>query len=461
MMTARRATTVVLLGMVAAGMAAGGVVWRAGGAQAQQPPADTWTTPEAQRLGIRLIETRDPSGPPAYPANPADLLFFTNSGTDYGSKNARNSVVVINAKTKRPIAVSDLDPKYVQDYGSHGIGLSPDGRYAYLPNLEAINSAGSKTPNATLVLDARTLKIYQVIASGGTPHHAKAYHDRQGRPRVFVEDWTWNTPTSNGKAFYVLDPTDNNKVVAGMTATEIRGGTYTGFTTPDSRYLYFSVPPPYRGELINAVQGWVAKIDMESWRVVQAIPMKRFPLWTVFSKDGRWAWASSAAEETVAKIQRGTTPQERDRVVAEVKTGPGPYGLRLSIDDRELWVADKGELGPKNGTTITVIDTETNQVKRTLATNCIRNDHIVLSPDGAEMWATCNASHEIVVIDAKTYAITHRIPMPNGGDSHGGVFVQYGGASGKVTAEVVSDINGLQGSALAAYLKNTAWVAGR
>jgi DNA-binding beta-propeller fold protein YncE len=459
MIAMTRVRTIGVLATLAAGLAAGGVMWRPGGAQAQQAPADTWTTPEAQRLGIRLIETRDPSGPPAYPVNPGDLLFFTNSGTDYGSKNSKNSVVVIDARTKRPIAVSDLDPRYVQDYGSHGIGLSPDGRYAYLPNLEAINSTGSKTPNATLILDARTLKIYQVVASGGTPHHAKAYHDLMGRPRVFIEDWTWNTASSDGRAFYVLDPTDNNKVVAGMTAGEIHGGTYTGFTTPDSRYLYYSVPPPFRGELVNSVNGWVAKIDMQSWRVVQAIPMKRFPLWTVFSKDGRWAWVSSAAEETVAKIQRGATSRDRDRVVAEVKTGPGPYGLRLSIDDRELWVADKGELGPKNGATITIVDTETNQVKQTLATNCIRNDHIVISPDGAEMWAACNASHEIVVIDAKTRAITHRIPMPNGGDSHGGVFVQYRGAAGKVTAEVVSDINGLQGSALAAYLKSVAWTA--
>lgn len=430
-------------------------------AEAQQPPADNWTTPEAQRLGIRLIETRDPSGPPAYPVAPGDLLFFTNSGTDYGSKNTRNSVVVINARTKQPIAISDLDPRYTQDYSSHGIGLSPDGKYAYLPNLEAINGTGTRTPNATLILDARTLKIYQVIASGGTPHHAKAFHDSAGRPRVFIEDWTWNTAASNGKAFYVLDPTNDNKVVAGMTAADIHGGTYAGFTTPDSKFLYYSVPPPYRGELVASLQGWVAKIDMESWRVVQAIPMKRFPLWTVFSRDGRWAWVSSASEETVAKIQRGATPRDRDRVVAEVKTGPGPYGLRLSIDDKELWVADKGELGPKNGATITIVDTETNEVKRTLATNCIRNDHIVMSPDGAEMWAACNASHEIVVIDAKTYAVTHRIPMPNGGDSHGGVFIQYRGAPGNVTAEVVSDINGLQGSALDAYLKGTAWIAGR
>src|SRR5262249_26220668 len=133
------------------------------------------------------------------------------------------------------------------------------------------------------------------------------------------------------------------------------------------------------------------------------------------------------------------------------------YGIRLSIDDKELWVADKGEVGPKDGATITIIDTEKNEVTRTLQTNCLRNDHIVISPDGQEMWAACNSSHEIVVLDSKTYEIKNRIPMPNGGDSHGGVFVSYRGTAGNITAELVSDINGLQGSALDAALKGSPW----
>ncbi len=424
---------------------------------AQRPQADNWATPESQRLGIRLVETRDASGAPAYPVAPGDLLFFTNSGTSYMAQNTKNSVVVINAKTKKPIAISDLDSYYAEKYGSHGIGVSPDGKYIYLPNIESIVTLGSRTPNSTLVLDARTLKIYQVIASGGTPHHAKVFRDSSGRSRVFIEDWTWNTPNTQGKSFYVLDPADNNKVVAGMLPEEIHGSTYTGFTSPDGKYMYYSVPPPSRGELLRDVQGWLAKIDMDTWKVAQSIPMKHYPLWTVFSKDGKWAWVSQSVDETVLKIQRASTPRDRDKVVAEVKTGVGPYGIRLSIDDKELWVADKGEVGPKDGATITIIDTEKNEVKRTLQTNCLRNDHIVISPDGQEMWAACNSSHEIVVLDSKTYEIKNRIPMPNGGDSHGGVFVTYRGTPTNITAEVVSDINGLQGSALDAALKGTPW----
>ena len=150
-------------------------------------------------------------------------------------------------------------------------------------------------------------------------------------------------------------------------------------------------------------------------------------------------------------------PGEKDKVVAEVPTGTGPYGMRMSIDDKEVWVADKGENGPRDGKTITIIDAEKNAVRATVQTDCIRNDHIIMSPDGTEMWATCNTSHDIVVLDSKTHEIKARIPMPNIGDSHGGVFVAYARGPSSVTAEVVSDQNGLQGSALEAALKGTPW----
>jgi len=108
--------------------------------------------------------------------------------------------------------------------------------------------------------------------------------------------------------------------------------------------------------------------------------------------------------------------------------------------------------------TITIVDAEKNEVKSTVQTDCVRNDHIIMSPDGGEMWATCNTSHDIVVLDAKTHALKTRIPMPNGGDSHGGVFVAYTRGANGVAAEVVSDQNGLQGSALDAALRGTSWV---
>jgi DNA-binding beta-propeller fold protein YncE len=432
-----------------------------GGGLAQVVSAqnDSWATDTARRLGVRLIETRDASGPAAYPIAAGDLLFFTNVGTSYAAKNLKNSVVVINARTKKPIAISDLDPAWSERWVSHGIGVSPDGKYVYLPGIAP---SSAKNPGSVFVLDARTLKIHQIISTDGqAPHHVKIYQDWTGKQRMLVEEFNWigaglGAHNATGTGFYVIDPADNNKVVAGMGNAEARGTLYAGFTAPDGRYLYYSLPgPDFRTAIIG--RGYLSKIDMQTWKVVQSIPMGAYPLWTVFTRNGQWAWITNSGDNKVVKIQRATAPGQVDRVVAEVRTGEGPYGLRLSIDDKDLWVADKGEgIAGQRGMSITVVDAEANQVKRTIQAQCVTNDHIILSPDGQEMWATCNQSHEIVVLDARTYEVKNRIPMPNQGDSHGGSFVFYSGAGGSV-GETVSDQNGLHGSARDAAMKGVPW----
>ncbi len=413
---------------------------------------DSWTTPAALHSEVRLIEERDSKGPAAFPIAPGDLLFFTNSGSFYGGRNTLNSVVVINAKTRKPIAVSDLDPKYTQKFGSHGIGVSPDGKYVYLPSMLSNHGPEGPTPNTVLVLDGRTLKIHQVIAEGAPPHHVKVVRLASGKQLMLVEPFD-----ATGKGFFLMDPANDNKVVAGMTMADLDGQPYAGFSSPDGKYLYYSVPPL---EFTRQRPSRLAKIDMSTWKVVQYLATAKRPLWTVFSMDGKWAWLSNSAEDKIQKIQRATAPGEEDKIVADVPVPPGPYGLRMVNDDKELWVADKGEGKPRPGSSMTVIDTATNMVTHTIQTDCLSNDHLMLSPDGSEIWGTCNASHEVVVVDTKTYTLKARIPMPNGGDSHGGSFVLYPrGADGP--GEVVSDQNGLQGSVLEAALKRAAATKGR
>ena len=428
--------------------------------------ADNWTTDVARKYGVRLLETRDPKGAPAYPVNPGDLLFFTNTGTGYGAKNTRNAVVVINARTRKPIGISGLDPAWSDKFVSHGIGVSPDAKYVYLP---AIAPRAASNPGSVLVLDARTLKIAQIITSPGqTPHHVKIYEDATGKPRMLVEEFNWHgsgggtlvSRADAGQGFYVLDPSDNNKVVAGMALGEVRGTIYTCFAAPDGRYLYCSIPGP---DVRNSIRGhgYLAKVDMQSWKLVESLPMGAYPLWTAFTQDNNWAWISNSGDNKAVKIQRATGPGQVDKVVGDVPTGGGPYGLRMNVDDTEVWVADKGEGQAVRGSTVTVIDAVGNKAKQTIKTDCIVNDHIILSPDGQEMWATCNESHEIVVINAKTYGIEARIPMPNQGDVHGGSFVAYRAGQGGVAGETVSDISGLHGSALAAARKKILWVQGK
>jgi DNA-binding beta-propeller fold protein YncE len=275
---------------------------------------------------------------------------------------------------------------------------------------------------------------------------------------MLVEDFNWPASSPNGKGFFVLDPADDNKVVAGLTPGDLRGNPYAGFTAPDGRYLYYSMPAP-DPSIRGAVSGFVVKIDMQTWKVVQYLPMQAYPIWTVFSRDGKYAWVTQAGSSKLLKIERATAPGQSDKVVAEAPTGPGPYGAAMNIDDTEIWVADKGEdvAASQRKTTVTVIDAETGQVKHTIEASCAVNDHVMLSPDGQEMWATCNGSQEVVVLDTKKYEVKARVPMPNQGDSHGGSFVSYTRGPGGIVAETVSDQNGLHGSARSAAMKRVPW----
>ena len=60
-------------------------------------------------------------------------------------------------------------------------------------------------------------------------------------------------------------------------------------------------------------------------------------------------------------------------------------------------------------------------------TGCVRGDHGTLHPDpeANELWISCNSSFEVVILDLDLRDITGRIPMPNGGSTHSGAFVEY------------------------------------
>ena len=65
------------------------------------------------------------------------------------------------------------------------------------------------------------------------------------------------------------------------------------------------------------------------------------------------------------------------------------------------------------------------------------------------MWISCNASFNTIIWDMENDVIKENLPTPNGGSTHNGAFVQY---EPDFTGQVLSDQNGLHGSALEAKL---------
>jgi plastocyanin len=408
----------------------------AGALAAPVPGPNLLASDWASHLGIIVSAMLPTTQQPILNPKPGDLWFFSNASTTWGATNTKNSVWVIDAKTKQTVAeVAPFDGK---GYASHGIAVSADGKYVYLPMLGQNNHID--------VMDGRTLEVVQTITTLGRSHHQKLWHDpNSGKDLIIGEDFNWNY---TGSGVYVLDPTENNAVVGGFSNGDIEGNPYYDTPAPDGSFIVVTVPAPTPA-LRDTMDGALVKINPKTWKPVGAAVMKD-PLWAEVSLDGKYAYVTSGGTSTLHKINLDTMKEE-----GSIITGPGPWGARLSYDNTKLYTADKGE-GPgynQMGRTATIVDLQTMGVTNVVPIG-LTTDHAILSPDGKEVWFTSNADHNIHVMDTATEKITSVIQDPADGDIHGGVFVQYkDDGTGAVVGEVVADYSGLHGSALAAQMQ--------
>ncbi|HEY3291532.1 MAG TPA: hypothetical protein VGK87_15480, partial [Anaerolineae bacterium] len=270
----------------------------------------------------------------------------------------------------------------------------------------------------------------------------KLWHDPvTNKDLIIGEDFNWSW---SGSGVYVIDPSQNNAIVGGMSNGDFEGNPYVTTPSPDGTFIVVTVPAPTPA-FREKMDGWVAKVDPKTWKVIGLTPMKD-PLWASVSLDGKYAYVTSGGEARIHKINMDTMADE-----GIVQTGPGPWGAAISYDQSKLYTADKGE-GPgynQMGHTSTVIDLQTMGVSDVINIGQT-TDHALLSPDGKEVWYTSNAEHSIYIYDTKTTTMTV-VHDPADGDIHGGVWVQYtDDGKGGVKGEVVADYAGLHGSALAA-----------
>ena len=418
-----------------------------------QAAKDNWTTPWAKKLGVKLDKTFDSSGPDAWDPKAHPLVFVTSEGPGYGgllSGMKLPGLAIFNAESKKVVTSKSYDVLswgWKSVFEPHGLGVSPDGKWIYLPTGEG--SFETKGLGRLLIINARTLKVDKVLALQSNAHHAKAFRDGDGKQLVLVESFAHGfQPT------FILDPADDNKVVGGWT-TEEQGGmtSYLNFVSPDGKEVYVgagatNLPPQEVGG--KQPESAIARIDTKTWkRKGNMVPIPDGNVvWTAFSSDGAYAYLTGAHVSRVFKYDRA-----KDKVISYARAGvEGPYGVHLGWDDRFLYTIGKGESSHNRGRVIGKIDAQLMEKRGgtspmdQFTTDCIRGDHATLhpDPDANEMWISCNASFEVVIFDLDQSKVTARLRMPNGGSTHSGAFVKYAGWNG----EVVSDQNGLQGSAL-------------
>lgn len=361
---------------------------------------------------------------------PGKLYFIENTGTggshapDMSMRTSATGVVIGDAQTKEIVASVEL-PEELRG-AVHTTVVSPDGKYIYIigpsGNREGWNGSVLRTPATMLKLDALTLKPIKQLNIGGRLHHSMVFQDRYLLMDTFISD-------PDGLDVFLFDPVTDT-IVGGVSMRDLGGSNYTSFT--DNEFIYVLMQPgndggsltgaalAANGELTALRPYWVAKIDPETWEVVEEYPYRGYRGdWITIDSDSEYMYIPAAGSSNVTKVNI-----ETGEIPWSTSTGIGPYGSSLNADETELWVANKGEATGHIGRTITVINAENGRSLETLFSG-YAVDHVLLDPTGKEMWATSNGEGRIYVFDAESKEQTHVIDMPGYGQPHGLVWVHY------------------------------------
>ena len=382
----------------------------------------------------RIVATWDP-GEPKFEPQPGKTYFYENVGTTSSPSvlfegyvpPRSNRLVVGDAETMEIIASYEI-PEILRAV-VHTSAMSPDGKYAYLVGPREPGPDGAPDPAGSqtmIVLDALTLQHVAQVTIGARLHHGQVFRDK-----VLFDMFTRDP---DGLGLILYDP-ETNEVLGGIRDVDMGGFLYTVWTDKDYEYIYALMEPAgyatgrstgmtgvrmlYQGRLMAMRPFWIAKIDPETWEVIDEFPIPGY--------RANWAVVDSA-KEYIYPIMSSSVASKVDVNTGEIiwtnGTGIGPYGASLNADETELWVADKGEAAHHLGRTVTIIDTASGHAVETLY-GAYKVDHVLLSPNGKEMWATSNGEGRIYVYDAESKDLIKIIDMPQNGDAHGLIWVHY------------------------------------
>ncbi len=401
----------------------------------------------------QVVATFDP-GKPRFKPKKGKTYFYENVGNSAnlavlgpGATNGKSSQVVVgDARTHKVIASYEL-PVSLRA-AVHTTIVSADGKYVYIvgskPNTEPTNQIKALDAPATLLkVDAVTLQPILQQTMGGRLHHGMVFRDKYVLLDTFSRD-------PDGLDVMLLDPA-TDKIIGGVRDEDLGGSSYTAYTDDD--YIYILMEPVgyashrstgmlgaknlYGGKITTMKPFWVAKLDPDTWEVVQEYPYPGFRGdWVVIDAKKEFMYVTAGGTSNVSKINLAT-----GAVIWAAGAGISPYGASLNQDETELWVANKGEHTGHFGRTLSVLKADSGQQVATLFSG-YEVDHLLLSPNGKEMWATSNGEGRIYVYDAASHEQISVIQMPQNGDPHGLVWVHY---DKKGVARVVRDQGGFRG----------------
>jgi YVTN family beta-propeller protein len=255
---------------------------------------------------------------------PYSLAITPNGRTLYVVNENDDSITAIDTVSNQPIATIPIEGE------PQVIAIAPNGAYAYVAVFN---------PDRILVLDTQTNQIV-------------------GPPIVVGED-PWGIAFSpDGTTAFVVNEADNDVSVIDTATRQVVGAPipvganpYVDAISPDGKTLYVT----------NWEDNTVSVIDTASRQTVGApIPVGEQPWGVAVSPDGQRVFVSNYSDDTVSVIDAAT----RQPAAGPIAVGNEPYEVNVTPDGKTLYVPNYGE--GSAGSSVSVVDTQTLQVKSTI-----------------------------------------------------------------------------------------------
>ena len=121
------------------------------------------------------------------------------------------------------------------------------------------------------------------------------------------------------------------------------------------------------------------------------------------TRDGRTLYTANIGGNSISIIERGASATTAN--ITTIPVGRGPEGFDVSPDGRELWAAHSQDGG------ISVIDLAGKRVTTTIDAKTGRSNRLKFTPDGARVLVSDINNGDVIVIDARTHAVTDHIKV--------------------------------------------------
>lgn len=297
---------------------------------------------------------------------------------------ARGLLLVAN---KADQTVSIVDPEAGREiatvkesaFTAHELTASPDGRTAYAP---IYGDSGVGKPGS----DGTTIDVIDLAA------RRRAGTIDLGRPS-----------RPHGALFgpkdgllYVTSELENAVVVIDPKTQKIVGRIPTGQT---ESHMLAVTRDGRRGYTANVGPGTVSALDLVARKTVTVIPISGQTQRISLSMDDRYAFTSDQTQPRLAVIATAS-----NKVKTWVSLPGIGHGTAPTLDGRRLLVC------LININKVGVVDLESMKVERTIAVLPAPQE-VLVRPDNAVAYVSCDRSHKIAVINLKTWKVERYIEV--------------------------------------------------